>query len=120
MYEQLFIQNLIYIKKLNWSSVLFIFSAPPRFGWNYCLFFRFAARIFFVSSKIIFNVPLLARFTDERPQRLIGDKAYDSDPLDEQLARFETELIAPHKANRKRTKTQDGRELRPAPVPLEN
>lgn len=55
---------------------------------------------------------LLARFTDRRPEKLIGDKAYDSDPLDEKLAQFETELIAPHKANRKKTKTQDGRKLR--------
>lgn len=55
---------------------------------------------------------LCARFTDERPERLIGDKAYDSDLLDEKLAEFETELIAPHKANRKRAKTQDGRKLR--------
>lgn len=55
---------------------------------------------------------LCARFTDDRPQKLIGDKAYDSDPLDEKLAAFETELIAPHKANRKRAKTQDGRKLR--------
>ena len=55
---------------------------------------------------------LLARFTDERSERLIGDKAYDSDPLEEQPAAFETEMIAPHKANRKRAKTQDGRKLR--------
>ena len=55
---------------------------------------------------------LLARFTDERPRKLIGDKAFDSDPLDEKLAAFETELIAPHKANRKRARTQDGRKLR--------
>ena len=55
---------------------------------------------------------LLARFTDMRPVRLIGDKAYDSDPLDEGLAAFETEFIAPHKANRKRERTQDGRKLR--------
>ncbi len=25
------------------------------------------------------------RFTDERPRKIIGDKAYDSDPLDKQL-----------------------------------
>ena len=52
------------------------------------------------------------RFTDERPKKMIGDKAYDCDPLDEKLAKFGTELIAPHKANRKKTKTQDGRKLR--------
>lgn len=50
---------------------------------------------------------------DEPPQRLIGDKAYDSDPLDERLLAERTiELIAPHKRNRKKQKTQDGRKLR--------
>lgn len=50
---------------------------------------------------------------DELPQRVIGDKAYDSDPLDERL-RVErgVHLIAPHKANRAKPPTQDGRELR--------
>ena len=52
------------------------------------------------------------RFTDERPEKMIGDKAYDSDPLDKQLKKLGIELIAPHKANRKRAKTQDGRKLR--------
>ena len=47
------------------------------------------------------------------PHRLIGDKAYDSDPLDERLlAERNIELIAPHKRNRKKPKTQDGRKLR--------
>ncbi len=56
---------------------------------------------------------LCRRFTDDRPKRLIGDKAYDSDPLDKQLRDgFEIELIAPHKQNRRRAKTQDGRCLR--------
>ncbi len=55
---------------------------------------------------------LCERFTDERPRKMIGDKAYDSDPLDNQLKKLDIELIAPHKANRKRAKTQDGRKLR--------
>lgn len=55
---------------------------------------------------------LVERFTEAKPTRLIGDKAYDSDPLDAELARIEVELIAPHKQNRKRAKTQDGRKLR--------
>lgn len=54
------------------------------------------------------------RFVEEAPRRLIGDKAYDSDPLDAEL--FEnhgTELIAPHRRNRRADrKTQDGRPLR--------
>jgi transposase len=55
---------------------------------------------------------LEARFLADLPERLIGDKAYDSDPLDEELAKQGVELIAPHRRNRKRAKTQDGRKLR--------
>jgi transposase len=55
---------------------------------------------------------LEARFVADVPERLIGDKAYDSDRLDEQLMQeFGTELIAPNKVNR-RVPTQDGRALR--------
>jgi hypothetical protein len=44
------------------------------------------------------------------PKKLIGDLAYDSDPLDEELRQnHRVELIAPHKKNRSKTKTQDGR-----------
>lgn len=47
-----------------------------------------------------------------RPDRLIGDKAYDSDPLAYRLwDEYQIELIAPHRKNRK-VKTQDGRPLR--------
>lgn len=49
---------------------------------------------------------------DDVPQRLIGDKAYDSDPLDERLLRqYGVELIAPNRESRSR-RTQDGRPLR--------
>lgn len=51
-------------------------------------------------------------FLDELPERLIGDKAYDSDALDEQLAEeYGIEMISPNRSNRK-LKTQDGRPLR--------
>ena len=44
---------------------------------------------------------------------ILCDKAYDSDPLGNRLRKlYGTELIAPHKANRKKPKTQDGRVLR--------
>ncbi len=44
---------------------------------------------------------------------MIGDSAYDSDPLDQHLrCHHRVRLIAPHKSNRRRAKTQDGRELR--------
>ena len=51
--------------------------------------------------------------TEDLPQRVIGDKAYDSDYLDEELAHDGIELIAPHRRNRKpENVTQDGRTLR--------
>ena len=50
-------------------------------------------------------------FTNELPRRLIGDKAYDSDPLDARLKKnWGIEMIAPNR--RRRVKTQDGRPLR--------
>jgi transposase len=53
-----------------------------------------------------------ARMTANKPGRLIGDLAYDSDPLDQRLAERGIHLIAPHRDNRVRPATQDGRELR--------
>lgn len=53
------------------------------------------------------------RLVSDHPKRLIGDKAYDSDPLDRRLLKERNvEMIAPHKSNRKKPKTQDGRKLR--------
>lgn len=51
------------------------------------------------------------RIVAEVPERLIGDKAYDSDRLDRSLMQnYGTEMIAPNRA--KRGRTQDGRPLR--------
>ena len=55
---------------------------------------------------------LEAGFLKEKPKRLVGDRAYDSDPLDETLNEQGIEMIAPHRKNRKKSKTQDGRKLR--------
>jgi transposase len=52
-------------------------------------------------------------FMEELPERLVGDKAYDSDKLDKRLAKERNiEMIAPHKSNRRKQSTQDGRMLR--------
>jgi transposase len=49
----------------------------------------------------------------EWPERIVGDKAYDSDALDDELDEVGVELIAPHRANRKpENVTQDGRPRR--------
>lgn len=55
---------------------------------------------------------LEARWIEEAPERLVGDGAFDSDPLDDQLAEQGIEMIAPHRRNRTKPKTQDGRKLR--------
>ena len=47
-----------------------------------------------------------------KPIRLIGDKAYDSEALRNELSRRQIELIAPHRRNRVRPARQDGRPLR--------
>ena len=47
-----------------------------------------------------------------RPDRIVADKAYDSDPLRERLDRRGIELIVPHRRNRTKPPTQDGRPLR--------
>jgi transposase len=55
---------------------------------------------------------LASRFILAKPKRLIGDGAYDSDPLDRQLRSRGIEMIAPHRRNRSKPATQDGRPLR--------
>jgi transposase len=52
---------------------------------------------------------LAASFLREVPERLIADRAYDSDPLD---AENGIELIVPHRRNRKKAKTRDSCKLR--------
>jgi transposase len=52
-------------------------------------------------------------FLNTVPEKLIGDRAYDSDKLDKRLVQERgIELIAPHKGNRIKPATQDGRPLR--------
>ena len=57
----------------------------------------------------VFNFML----TTETPLRVIGDKAYDSDRLEAELAEQGIEMSAPHRRSRKfENITQDGRSLR--------
>lgn len=55
---------------------------------------------------------LKERILRSKPSRLIGDLAYDSDTLDAQLAQQHIEMIAPHRLNRTKPPSQDGRPLR--------
>jgi len=59
------------------------------------------------------NVPRNGRGRPKkRPLRLIGDKAYDSDPLRKRLNILKIDLVVPHRRNRKKPKMQDERKLR--------
>lgn len=55
---------------------------------------------------------LKERILRSKPSRLIGDLAYDSDKLDAQLAKQKIDMIAPHRSNRIKPPSQDGRPLR--------
>jgi hypothetical protein len=47
---------------------------------------------------------------ESKPERIIGDKAYDSDGLDKEMGAEGVEMIAPHRAGRlPENRTQDGR-----------
>src|SRR6266498_478620 len=48
---------------------------------------------------------------EAKPENLIGDRAYDSDPLDAELQKDGIEMIAPHRGNRSKPPTQDRRRL---------
>jgi transposase len=49
---------------------------------------------------------------EAKPENLVGDRAYDSDPLDDSLRRDGIEMIAPHRSSRVKPPTQDRRRLR--------
>jgi len=49
---------------------------------------------------------------EAKPDKLIGDKAYDSDDLDDDLRKQGIDMIAPHRRNRLKDNAQDGRKFR--------
>jgi len=70
-----------------------------------------------ISSASPAEVTLIETLLDQRIlrcpiSRLIYDKAADSDPLRERLNSRGTELVCPHRSNRSKPATQDGRKLR--------
>jgi len=48
----------------------------------------------------------------QKPERVIADTAYDSDPLRQRLQKRGIALIAPYRENRKERRFEDGRKLR--------
>jgi len=59
------------------------------------------------------DIVLKRKFAPRLPHKLLGDRAYDSDPLDKKLKqKYGIDLVAPHEQNRRKSGTQDGRVLR--------
>jgi transposase len=48
----------------------------------------------------------------QKPKRVIADRGYDSDPLQERLRRRGIDLIVPYRENNRQRRYQDGRKLR--------
>jgi transposase len=48
----------------------------------------------------------------QKPERVIADTAYDSDPLRQRLKKRGIELIAPYRENNRHRRYEDGRKLR--------
>ena len=85
-----------------------LMAVADRFGFPLAIYTASASP----HEVTLVQATLAQVLTLEGPERLIGDKAYDSDPLDKELAEQGIEMIAPHKSNRKKAPTQDGRVLR--------
>ena len=65
------------------------------------------------------EVKLLEPTLEQMPERILGkvkrlivDRGYDSDPLRHRLQEQGIDMICPHRRNRKKPRTQDGRKLR--------
>ena len=70
-----------------------------------------------IEAANVAEVNLIERLLDSAvtpyvPNKLIYDKAADCDPLRERLTERNVDLICPHRKNRVRDATQDGRKLR--------
>ena len=66
------------------------------------------------AEATLVDATLKTRVTPHRrnPHHLLGDRAYDSDPLRERLATRGIVLTSPYRANNRRRQYEDGRRLR--------
>jgi transposase len=63
-----------------------------------------------LAGAVLASIPETVEMPDQVP--VIADRAYDSDPLRDDLAEQGYELIAPHRRSRRKPPTNDGRKLR--------
>jgi transposase len=63
-----------------------------------------------LAPLVLGTIPEVVAIPENVP--VLADRAYDSDPLREELAADGFVLIAPHRKNRKKPPTNDGRKMR--------
>jgi transposase len=63
-----------------------------------------------LAERVLGSIPPAVELPADVP--VVADRGYDSDPLRARLADLGFRLIAPHRKNRKRPPTTDGRRLR--------
>lgn len=63
-----------------------------------------------LAPLVLGTIPAVVALPDRVP--VLADRAYDSDPLREERAADGFDLIAPHRRNRTKPATDDGRKLR--------
>ncbi|MGL4419581.1 MAG: transposase, partial [Gemmataceae bacterium] len=63
-----------------------------------------------LAPLVLGTIPAIVAIPNNVP--LLADRAYDSDPLRKELAKYGFDRIAPHRKNRKKPATNDGRKLR--------
>jgi hypothetical protein len=86
-------------------------GARVRSSWlllTLMIFHSSCTRLLLSPHEALVEATLDKTVTVGRPRRLIGDRAYDSDPLDQKLAQCGIKLIAPHRKNRVKPASQDG------------
>lgn len=96
------------VGKTKRGKGLKILAIIDRHGWPLLVSTHAANHHEFTLVQLSFAFDML----ESPPDNLIGDRAYDSEPLDAPLDERGVEMIAPHRSNRKKRKTQDGRRLR--------
>ena len=76
--------------------------------------FQIAVCTHAVNHHVVTRVQLTFEFylIEAKPDKRIGDKAYNCNDLDDDFYKQETDRIAPYKINRKKNPTQDDRNLR--------
>ncbi len=104
-----FINGTFIVAKKGGSELVKLSGAKARNSWCWQTLLVFLSpltrRVLRRMKSPFVRDTLSASFTHERSRRLIGDRAYDSDPLDNELRGQGIQMITPYMRNRVKAKT---------------